>query len=412
LANIPGRIILPGEEVAGTVLQVRHGWPATFLCRVLKYEDDRYYSLDTELALSEGRGRLAGVKPSVIWAMWREVAWVSFLRLAADIAAAAIVIAGGAALFEAWRRQRTRPVRFYLTGLLGLVTTTGVALCWLSLELRERREEQEAIKRIHAVCHLTHEETLAGPNWLRYLVGDRPFRVFDHVYRLHILTGYRRFCNFGPRWSGSLDNPEQLSHFRHLREINCGGSPATVLRFLPRPERLFSLTTLPSGDEGLLELRRFCNLQELDFLAPAPQFRQQADEAISDRGLAGLASLTKLRELSLYWWGADDKWLPFIAKLPHLEILVLGGEADARVTDAGLGNLSNMRSLTFLDLRGAHVTDAGLDHLEGLVNLKCLRFEHAALTAKGAMEFRRALPGCELAEGPSHEGGASGAGHP
>ena len=66
----------------------------------------------------------------------------------------------GAAAFEAWRRRRARLVQFYLNELLVFVTLAAVLLSWLSVEIRESREEQEAVRKMTGI---SYTQTLTGP---------------------------------------------------------------------------------------------------------------------------------------------------------------------------------------------------------------------------------------------------------
>jgi hypothetical protein len=68
----------------------------------------------------------------------------------------------------------------------------------------------------------------------------------------------------------------------------------------------------------------------------------------------------------------------------------------APVTDEALKELAGLKNLTYLDLANAKVTDDGLKCLTGLKKLKVLRVAGSKVTIEGAIQFRKAVPGCEV----------------
>jgi hypothetical protein len=85
----------------------------------------------------------------------------------------------------------------------------------------------------------------------------------------------------------------------------------------------------------------------------------------SDRGLAHLRGLTRLKSLSL-------------------------GEGRHTITDAGLGSLEEMAELKRLDLSGWQVTDAGVDRLLGLKKLKTVSLGGTKVTEAGRRRLKAA----------------------
>jgi hypothetical protein len=70
---------------------------------------------------------------------------------------------------------------------------------------------------------------------------------------------------------------------------------------------------------------------------------------------------------------------------------------DTRVTDAGLAHLAEwMPHLEWLELSDTQVTDAGLRSIVGLKHLRRLDVRKTKVTAAGAEELHRALPGVEI----------------
>jgi hypothetical protein len=64
-----------------------------------------------------------------------------------------------------------------------------------------------------------------------------------------------------------------------------------------------------------------------------------------------------------------------------------------QVTDAGLANLSGLKSLERLYLLGdSHVTDAGLTHLRTLTSLEYLFLHGTQVTDAGIANLKNSLP--------------------
>ena len=186
------------------------------------------------------------------------------------------------------------------------MTAACVFFSWLSVESRERREEQEALGRMDYITdgedvagwlrRVTHEEDAAGPHWLRRLIGPRFFQVFDRVRALSInnrLEGFGRGSDGAVYGGPKLRNPEELSHLRHLRWLDCGRESAAIVRFLPRPDRLEHLECIAS-DAGLVEIHRCRNLQSLML------HEAERGKRFSARGMARLEALGKLRSTSTW----------------------------------------------------------------------------------------------------------------
>ncbi len=407
-ASIPGRMDLdPGERGPNFPCAcVEHGWPWPFLWRKLDISTFHWYSAGTD------GDRLAGLKPTELWAIGRNVRRIDFLTLAENVVAGAGIVMACAVLFEAWRRRRYRLFQFYLIELFALMTAACVLLSWLSVESRERHEEQDALQ---CMDHVRCEEEAAGPHWLRRLIGPRLFEPFDRVRDLCILN--RQDCLGGKlalEIAGcNFKHPEELSHLRHLRGLDCGRESAAMVRFLPRPDRLECLECIAS-DAGLAEIHRCRNLQVLTLHEP------ERGELFSANGMAALGALGKLRALGLDDIDVDDAAFAKVEKLPGLEELFFTafcrcGPSDCHlqriarlkrltalslegreVTDAGLENLKGLTSLQWLRLRNTRITDAGLEHLKGLCQLEKLDLGETKVTDAGVKDLQKALPKLEI----------------
>jgi hypothetical protein len=89
---------------------------------------------------------------------------------------------------------------------------------------------------------------------------------------------------------------------------------------------------------------------------------------LDDDGVAPVKDLHKLQSLSLFSTGVTSKCLVYLRDLP-LTNLVL---ANTAITDKGMENVANIKSLQFLSLDGTVVTGESLKILNKLPNLQGL----------------------------------------
>jgi hypothetical protein len=134
--------------------------------------------------------------------------------------------------------------------------------------------------------------------------------------------------------------------------------------------------TLQTADADLLVLPKLWNVESLNL----------GECDVTEKGLAPLASLRQLKELSLL-------------RLSHMRY---GGGAQG-LSDAclvpikGLTNLQSLASsLEMLDLDATDVTDAGLHHLYPLKGLKTLSLAGTSVTPEGIKALQAAIPGLEV----------------
>jgi internalin A len=90
---------------------------------------------------------------------------------------------------------------------------------------------------------------------------------------------------------------------------------------------------------------------------------------MTDASLEAIGRLTKLEELRIGGAGISDRGLAHLKGLTRLKHLSLGG-GNLQISDAGLSFLKGMRELEDLDLAGWHFSDEGLAELRELKNLK------------------------------------------
>lgn len=166
----------------------------------------------------------------------------------------------------------------------------------------------------------------------------------------------------------------------------------------PEPEWLRELTGADFGlrviavnfgdyrakDEDLKLLRAFPDLEALAI----------ESDAITDKGLAEVVRLRRLRALNLIDARISDRGVATLTELPNLrelELLDIPG-----LTNEGLKHIGQMRQLRSLEIWGGGVTDEGLQHIEGLVNLKRLVLYDERLSDQAVEHLRESLPECNI----------------
>ncbi len=137
-------------------------------------------------------------------------------------------------------------------------------------------------------------------------------------------------------------------------------------------------------DAGLKSIARLTHLQTLLI---------QSDK-VTDAGFEDLKRLSDLRQLSFYFntkiTGAGFEHLKAIPNLQHLKLMCC-----AKVDDASIQHLVGMPSLQELWLTcSRHVTDGAVEHLKKLSGLK--KLVAPQLSAEAKLALHQILPACEI----------------
>jgi hypothetical protein len=115
------------------------------------------------------------------------------------------------------------------------------------------------------------------------------------------------------------------------------------------------------------------------------------DTSVTNAGMKYVVALKGLR-----WLRPpplmDDAGMAYVAQLPSLTHLYLGGN---RLTNAGLAHLAKLNSLTELYLGGGRITDDGLAHLAKVPTLRYLMLEGKNFTDSGFRHLRN-MPNLEV----------------
>lgn len=105
-----------------------------------------------------------------------------------------------------------------------------------------------------------------------------------------------------------------------------------------------------------------------------------AQTAVTEEGIAGLASLKSLRVLGLSGGIVTDAFLHRLADLEQVEEVEVG---DTAVTCAGWAELARMKNLRQLTLLSRHVSDADFPALAKLHQIHSLLLKRATITGEG-----------------------------
>ncbi|MFN0053006.1 MAG: hypothetical protein ACKV0T_12540 [Planctomycetales bacterium] len=112
--------------------------------------------------------------------------------------------------------------------------------------------------------------------------------------------------------------------------------------------------------------------------------------------LAPLKELTRLAHLNLRGTEVTDDGIGNFANQKTLVRLHL---EKTKITDKALELVKGLENLEYLNVYGTEITDAGLVHLEGLKKLKSLYVWQTKVTDAGVAKLQAALPGLKIIRG-------------
>jgi Leucine Rich repeat len=107
---------------------------------------------------------------------------------------------------------------------------------------------------------------------------------------------------------------------------------------------------------------------------------------VTDAGLKNLKELKGLRTLDLGKCQVTDAGLKELRELNKLEVLMLDS---TKVSDAGLKELKDLKRLHTLDLDNTKITDDGLKELKGLKELQVLSLVDTKVTDAGLKHLEK-----------------------
>jgi len=301
-----------------------------------------------------------------------------------------------------------------LRGMLVLVLAIALCLGWIVHKARQQREAVAALQKFGGFVHYDWEFvggpvkvsrgnllwmpswgkfTPAGkpwaPDWIRRALGDEYFQSLAHVsLYVDIKKGSAdsTWVNMGP----ADDALRKLATQTTVRTLQIGGQQVTDEN-LSSVGQMTGLEELSISwgfhltDKGFLQLSGLKRLRILDV----------DHSKMTDASLEAIGKLTKLEELRIGGAGFSDRGLAHLKGLTRLKYLSLG-EGNHRISDAGLGFLKSMKELEQLVLVGWQVSDEGIATLRELKNLKTVYIDLSKDQGDRRKRLQGMLPGVTI----------------
>ena len=244
---------------------------------------------------------------------------------------------------------------------LSKVTDEGLANLAKCLSLRNVGIEGTAVTD----GGLEHLLKLPHLKWLSLGVYDEGTNITDEGLRTLAMMPQLEILNL----SGTQITNEGLKHLAPLVNL----------------ERL-DIDNTQITEEGFVHLANLKSLENLRFykhlhsdvvtdvgakhLSKVTSLKRiSTDTVVTDAGVADLAKLPHLEELMLDGEGVTDESLVHIARIPNLKRLWF---QSCNVSDRGLARLRNSQSLEYVLISDTQMTTTGLQHFMTMANLKIL----------------------------------------
>ena len=275
-----------------------------------------------------------------------------------------------------------------LRGLLLLVLAIALGMGWVVHKARQQREAVAALQKFGGFVHYDWEFVKGpvkvprgnrlwmpswgkfaptrkpwAPDWLRRALGDEYFQSIVHVsLYVDIQKGSAdsSWVNMGPADDALLELATQTA----VRTLQLGGEQVTDqnLFYVGQMTGLEELTIgwgFHLTDKGFVHLSGLKRLRILDI----------DNSKMTDASLEAFGKLTNLEELQVAGEGFTDRSLARLEGLTRLKYLSIG-QGNYQITDAGLDSLKSLKGLEYIDLDGSHLSDEDIATLRELTNLK------------------------------------------
>jgi hypothetical protein len=287
------------------------------------------------------------------------------------------------------KSPRARWKTISLRGLLLIIVAIALWLGWVVTRARDQRRAVAALQKFGGFVHYDWEfidgpvnvprgsglwkptwgKLMKGkkpwaPDWLRRALGDEYFQSIRHVSLFVDIDKGVADATWVNR--GSADDAlRALATQKSVRTLQVGGEQVTDQN-LSNVGQMTGLEELTIDwahkltDQGFLHLAGLKRLRILETTL----------SKMTDTSMEAIGKLTNLEELRIACEGITDRGLAKLRALSRLKYLSLGRGGKQQISDAGIDQLKNMSALEFLDLAGWNVTDAGIARLHKLKNLK------------------------------------------
>jgi hypothetical protein len=208
---------------------------------------------------------------------------------------------------------------------------------------------------------------------------DGPFAV-EYVN----VSGRSKLTNDGARVLAGADK---------LKMLYAEGNPKlTDYKFL---EGLIDLEQILLTDSGVDDaaIASMKGLTKVGLLRVGSNFQN----GVTDAGLEQIKGMTALNNLDLVGTRVSDEGLKTLSSFKSLERLSIGSQTNqSAITDAGLARLASVPNLRHLIVVGTKTTDVGLEHLKSQTKLQTLGLHRTRASDAGVASFKKALPECKV----------------
>jgi len=243
-----------------------------------------------------------------------------------------------------------------------------------------------------------------GPQWLRDIVGDDAMHLFDRLTGISLNDGgnphdknYKRNESLNDDWLVILKDLPDLTML-DLANTSMKGPCLKVVATLKNLESL-NLTLTPITDQYLEPLQTLTKLRVLGLASAqctGEGYRflgnlKQLENAnfhftpVNDAGLAGISNVPSLTRLEIVHTHFTDAGAPALAKLINMERLQIGSR---EATGAAIAPLVTMKKLRELDLHDGQATVEGLKNATQIPSLTVLRI-YGQVKDEGAEHIAR-----------------------
>ena len=174
-----------------------------------------------------------------------------------------------------------------------------------------------------------------------------------------------------------------LKDLPNLKNLNLQSSGITGADLETLATTLPNLTKLSLSwlkiNAGVASLAKMTKLEEISF------FHSDLD----DTGIKSLAPLTNLKKLFVWGSPITDAGLATVAKFTNLKTLYI---SDTKITDKGMQSLKGLQQLDYLWLDKLPISDAGLMTLASCKALTTVYAPGTQITDAGIVKFNAILP--------------------
>ncbi len=236
----------------------------------------------------------------------------------------------------------------------------------------------------------------------QFLVNDTVLESWSGLTNLRVLMVSR--CDLTPRGASTLAN------FQQLRSLQLHGTTGITdeMPALGPQMRELSLRVPELTDRGLAKIGKLTKLKFLSLydaqrindaglktLEPLAALQSLAlsGATLHDSGTRALTQLPRLTELSMFDCKLSDDAVAALGQLKHVTTLNLSHNG---LTDSQVKLLASLTKLRDLDLSNNPITDAALPPLDNLKQLRTFWLDDTKTTAAGRAQLAKELPNATI----------------